>query len=268
MSNPIIAIDHLSVSVANLDAETANYIALLDREPRWRGRLESRNCTVFDAGNLQLRLVESQSPLGLDGLCFAVDDGQRMQRRLARAGIDSVPASSEDAGSGKENVTSPIAAGINTISPGQTRGLSLSYAQGTNTAAAGAESGVTGLDHVVIRSSDSTGTGFMLAAQLGLDMRMDMNRPEWGARLMFFRCGDLIVEVMQPLEKEHTGEGGDSDGFYGLSWRVADAQATRQRLEDSGFDVSPVRKGRKPGTAVFTVRDRTAGVATLMIQPA
>ena len=136
---------------------------------------------------------------------------------------------------------------------------------------------VSGLDHLVITSADGTATGFLLGAQLGLDMRMDMQRPEWGARLMFFRCGDLIIEVMQSLDAGRaakTGaaaeeqEGDRQDEFYGLSWRVRDLAAAHKQLQDSGFELSPLRKGRKPGTEVCSVRSRTAGVATLLLQPA
>ena len=57
------------------------------------------------------------------------------------------------------------------------------------------------------------------------------------------------------------------DRLWGLSWRVRDADAARARLLAAGFDVSPVRKGRRPGTRVLTVRDGTHGVPTLFLEP-
>ena len=57
---------------------------------------------------------------------------------------------------------------------------------------------------------------------------------------MFFRCGDLIVEVVcRPVA------GGDSryDRLWGLSWRVADIDATRARLAAAGMGVTEVRIG-------------------------
>ncbi len=41
--------------------------------------------------------------------------------------------------------------------------------------------------------------------------------------------------------------------------------AARERLASAGFDVSEVRKGRKPGTAVFTVRSGVAGAPSLVL---
>ncbi|MGZ3378123.1 MAG: hypothetical protein ACXU8S_16135, partial [Phenylobacterium sp.] len=59
---------------------------------------------------------------------------------------------------------------------------------------------------------------------------------------------------------------GAPDRFGGLAWRVTDPEAARERIAAAGFDVSEVRKGRKPGTSTFTVRDAPAGVPTIMIQ--
>ena len=58
------------------------------------------------------------------------------------------------------------------------------------------------------------------------------------------------------------------DRLWGLSWRVANADAAQARLKQSGVNVSDVRTGRKPGTRVFTVRDNTLGVPTLIVEPA
>ena len=112
------------------------------------------------------------------------------------------------------------------------------------------------LDHVVVSTADPERAAALYGARLGLDMALDRSHPDWG-RLMFFRCGDLIVEVVQ-----RPGAGGDAaqDKLWGLSWRVADIDATRARLVSAGVDVSEVRTGRKPGTRVLTVRSGTCGI--------
>jgi hypothetical protein len=81
---------------------------------------------------------------------------------------------------------------------------------------------------------------------------------------MFFRCGDLIVEVTHRPGKEADTS---LDRLRGLCWRVADMDAAHARLSDAGVDVSEVRNGRKPGTRVMTVRSGTCGVPTLLVQP-
>jgi catechol 2,3-dioxygenase-like lactoylglutathione lyase family enzyme len=119
------------------------------------------------------------------------------------------------------------------------------------------------MDHVVVSTPDPERAAALYGARLGLDMALDRSHPEWG-RLMFFRCGDLIVEVSHQPGKPADGA---QDRLRGMCWRVADIDATHARLMASGVDVSDVRTGRKPGTRVMTVRNSTCGVPTLLVQP-
>jgi catechol 2,3-dioxygenase-like lactoylglutathione lyase family enzyme len=119
------------------------------------------------------------------------------------------------------------------------------------------------MDHVVISTADPERAAALYGARLGLDMALDRSHPDWG-RLMFFRCGDLILEVThKPGKAPETAP----DKLRGICWRVADIEATQARLKADGVDVSEVRTGRKPGTKVMTVRNGTCGVPTLLVQP-
>jgi catechol 2,3-dioxygenase-like lactoylglutathione lyase family enzyme len=128
--------------------------------------------------------------------------------------------------------------------------------------AALADAPMTAMDHVVVSTADPERAAALYGARLGLDMALDRSHLDWG-RLMFFRCGDLIVEVVQ-----RPGANLDQaqDKLWGLSWRVADIDATRARLASTGVDVSDVRTGRKPGTRVLTVRNGTCGIPTLLVE--
>ena len=125
------------------------------------------------------------------------------------------------------------------------------------------------MDHVVVSTQDPERAAALYGARLGLDMALDRSHPDWG-RLMFFRCGDLIVEVThRPGKPSEAGQDGfkPATGLRGMCWRVADIDATHARLVAAGVDVSEVRTGRKPGTRVMTVRNGTCGVPTLLVQP-
>ena len=125
-----------------------------------------------------------------------------------------------------------------------------------------ADAPITAMDHVVISSADPERAAALYGARLGLDMALDRSHPDWG-RLMFFRCGDLIVEVVRRPDADADQA---HDKVWGLSWRVADIDATRARLASAGIDVSEVRTGRKAGTRVLTVRDGTCGIPTLLVE--
>jgi catechol 2,3-dioxygenase-like lactoylglutathione lyase family enzyme len=121
---------------------------------------------------------------------------------------------------------------------------------------------VSGLDHVVIRTPNPERAIAFYAGRLGLDLRLDRSNPKWASRLLFFRCGDLVVEIAHDLKK---GVSDAPDDLWGLSWRVPDIDKANTRLKTAGIEVSETRDGRRPGSRVFTVKNGTAGVPTIVI---
>ena len=220
---------------------------------------------VFAAGNVRLWLAESVATEGLSGICFSVDSQERIRRRMRNLNLTLHEDAFADPLGPLENAAT--LRHLDRLAPESARGLDLAFVARNENGDSPGPGRVSGLDHAVVASADGDATALLLGARLGLDMRMDLSREEWNARLMFFRCGDLILEVFQQLHPE-TPVDADRDSFYGLSWRTSNADSTREQLLESGFDVSELRKGRKPGTRVFTVRDRTAAVPTLFIEPA
>lgn len=265
MPTPIIGLDHLQVDVPSLAAARDDYSQLLGFPPLWEGLIGEIETAIFRTSNVDLWLTESSVIQGLAGLCFRVDELERMRRRLERVGL----AFSE--GSPAPGVQIALSAlqpndKPDTLEMQETRGLVISFTDRRHLAANSGNAypgSIMGLDHVVIRSNNTESTAFLLAAQLGLDMRMDMSREEWNARLSFFRCGDMTVEVFQSLSDDG---GTATDRFYGLSWRIPDADTVHSRLTKQGLDVSDIRPGRRPGTRVMSLRSHTAGVATLLLE--
>jgi catechol 2,3-dioxygenase-like lactoylglutathione lyase family enzyme len=121
---------------------------------------------------------------------------------------------------------------------------------------------ISALDHVVIRTPNPERAVAFYAGRLGLDLRLDRSNPEWGSRLLFFRCGDLVVEIAHDLK---VGVSDGPDHLWGLSWRTPDVAKANARLKAAGVDVSAPRTGRRPGTEVFSVNSHTEGVPTIVI---
>jgi catechol 2,3-dioxygenase-like lactoylglutathione lyase family enzyme len=253
----ISGLDHVVIAVRDPGAAAAAYQTLLDRAPAPPSAHDGVATVRIAAGNIA---VELMAPLGegetarrlraaledggegLKSLVFAVDDIEAAHRRAERVGLAPAPIIAREAARSFRADTA------------RTHGVRLFFVERDGPAGAG------GLDHVVVRTGDPERAAALYGARLGLDMRLD--REIMGRRLMFFRCGDLIVEIAQDASL-HEGR----DQLWGLSWRVADAEAARARLAAAGLDVSEVRAGMKPGTRVFTVRSGTCGVPTLMIEP-
>ena len=279
----ITGLDHVVVAVHDLEAAVGAYRTLLGRAPSWRAEAQGGGAeiTAFRLANMSVELIAPSGDgltgarlrdvlamhgEGLASIAFAVDDIDSARRRLTRVGLDPEPIS---VGESVDRLTGarrrwhrPRASTTATF------GVRIFLVQqGAPSPPAGPVSGpgaVTGLDHVVIRTGEPERAAALYGARLGLDLRLDRANPQWGTRLMFFRCGDLIVEITHDLAG---GVSSGPDRLWGLSWRVSDADAVQERLQAMGVNVSSVRPGRKPGTRVFTVRDKTCGVPTLMLQP-
>lgn len=274
----IVGLDHVVVLVCDLEAGVAAYQTLLARAPAWRSTGDGAETVLFTLDNMALELV---SPVGngptadriraalaaqgegLASICFRSSDIARMYRRLDRLTLKPEPitaAESRDMASG-----ATLSWKRTRASTDATRGVRLFFLEMATErprSATTAQAPITAMDHVVISTGDPERAAALYGARLGLDMALDRSHPDWG-RLMFFRCGDLIVEIVH-----RPGAAADPahDRLYGMSWRVDNADATRGRLLSAGLDVSEVRSGRKPGTRVLTVRNGTCGIPTLLVE--
>jgi catechol 2,3-dioxygenase-like lactoylglutathione lyase family enzyme len=277
----IIALDHVVVLVSDLAAAAAAYELLLARAPSWRSSAEGSETVLFTLRNTTLELMapSGNGPVakkirtviklsgeGLASLCFRVADIEKMHRRLERLALNPDQIATAESRDTSPDSEATLSWKRTRASTDSTRGVRLFFlelaAQRPHSNPIG-PAPINGLDHVVISTADPERAAALYGARLGLDMALDRSNQDWG-RLMFFRCGDLIVEIVQ---RPVAGSDENHDKLWGLSWRVADIEATRARLLEAGIVVSESRSGRKPGTRVVTVRSSTCGIPTLLVQP-
>ena len=147
--------------------------------------------------------------------------------------------------------------------PADLRGLELEVSTERELGDTPTATGIVGVDHVVLRSRDADDCIRLFNTDLGMRLALDQAVPEWGGRMLFFRCGKLTLEVIQHLENPV-----GSDHFWGITYLCDDLAATLQALDESGVAHSDLRDGRKPGTLVATVKSHHLGIPTLLIQPA
>jgi catechol 2,3-dioxygenase-like lactoylglutathione lyase family enzyme len=274
----ITGLDHVVILVRDIAAGEAAYKTLFARTPAWRNSGDGADRVLFtldnmtlelmapsgEAGNAErIRAVMAEQGEGLASICFRTNDIAKMHRRLDRLTQRPEPiaeAESRDTTSGATLSWKRTRAATDT-----TRGVRLFFlelAKERPLSVRTSPASVTAMDHVVVATADPERAAALYGARLGLDMALDRSHPDWG-QLMFFRCGDLIVEVVHRPGKDTDAA---RDRLWGLSWRVADVAATRARLASEGLDVSDVRTGRKPGTRVLTVRSGTCGIPTLLVE--
>jgi catechol 2,3-dioxygenase-like lactoylglutathione lyase family enzyme len=274
----IIGLDHIVVLVGDIAGGAATYQTLFGQKPAWQNSGDGAERVLFTLDNMTLELMSPHGTSvtaeriravlaaqgeGLASLCFRTDDIARMHRRLERLMMKPEPVAEVES---RDAVSSATLSWKRTRAATEaTRGVRLFFlelARDRPRSIPVSAAPITALDHVVVATADAERAAALYGARLGLDMALDRSNPDWG-RLMFFRCGDLIVEVVHRPGKDTE----DNDKLWGMSWRVADADATRERLLGAGIDVSEVRAGRKPGTRVLSVRNGTCGVPTLLVEP-
>ena len=226
----LTALDHLVVG-----GSAAVYETLLGR------RAEDGRLRTEDVG---LRFEPDLS--GLRSMVFATKDLGKAATLLERRAV----------------TTTRSDAGLALLGHGVAIGLCAHAEEAPSPLRSDAASAVSGLDHVVVRTPNPERAIAFYAGRLGLDLRLDRSNPKWGARLLFFRCGNLVVEIAHDLKK---GVSDGPDHLWGLSWRVPDIAAAHVRLRAAGLDVSEPRDGRRPGSQVCTVKNGTQGVPTILI---
>lgn len=284
------SLDHVLLAVRDLDAATRTYARLLGRRPSWIGEhagAGSRN-TLFRLENSYLELLTPEGPgvvgdalrgwleargEGPLGLAFGTEDAAACRERLARSGL--APLGIEK-GLGRDVESGAFREWLRVPLPlDRTRGVLIFPIEHRSpsellvpaSAVGDPAATVFALDHAVIQTSDPDSAAALYGDKLGLRCALDRSFERWGARLIFFRIAGVTVELVARLEHDDTADR-DTDLFWGLSWRVGNADAARERLAALGFEVSEVRAGRKPGTRVLSVRGPTHGVATLLLEPA
>jgi catechol 2,3-dioxygenase-like lactoylglutathione lyase family enzyme len=274
----ITGLDHVVILVRDIAAGEVAYKTLFARTPAWRNSGDGADRVLFTLDNMTLELmspsaeganaarirnVMAEHGEGLASICFRTNDIAKMHRRLDRLRLKPEPvaeAESRDTTSGATLSWKRTRAATDT-----TRGVRLFFlelAKERPLSVRTSPASVTAMDHVMVATADPERAAALYGARLGLDMALDRSHPDWG-QLMFFRCGDLIVEVVHRPGKDTDAA---RDRLWGLSWRVADADATRARLLSEDVEVSEVRTGRKPGTRVLTVRSGTCGIPTLLVE--
>jgi hypothetical protein len=112
------------------------------------------------------------------------------------------------------------------------------------------ENGVTRIDHAVLMTPDLPRTTGALVA-LGLEVRRERDAGTF--RQVFFRMGEVILEVVGPHEP-----GSGPASLWGLTFAVADIDATAAFLGDH---LGRVKDAVQPGRRITTLRGRDLGIS-------
>ena len=273
----ITALDHFVLLCPEIEEAAADYTALLGIDPTWQADADGVATSVFAVGNTSLELMapSGDGPVAdklremtrngaqMTTLVYRSDDLSGDHHQMTRRGL--TPSEISDGTSThletghsrtwrRFRIPDDVMAGVKTFVLQPAEPLPVPAA---------APGAVTALDHLVINTPNPERAVANYGARLGLRFALDRTAEQWKTRFLFFRLGGLTLEVIHRLGEVQ--DPAEQDSIWGLTWETDDLEAAHARLTGLGRDLSEIRTGRKPGTTVFTVRDRTQGVPTLFI---
>ena len=273
----IVNFDHTTLLVRDIEVGISAYRQILGREPTFRIHAEGLQSAFFVLDNATLRIASpngagavgdvaraqlDERGEGLFGLVFRVDDIGRTYRRLRRLSLE--PCEISDVVE-QDPVQGSTHAWKRTDLPSKfSHGIPVSFASPATEMpiSEASPSSVRKMDLLVVATGDPERAAILYGARLGLPLSFDQINGQSNSRLMQFPFGDMLIEVVhRPEDRSH-----ESDRLWGIGWSVADADAARDRLLRSGRNVSDVKVGAKPNTRVFTVRDGTCNIPTLVVE--
>ena len=277
----ITRLDHFVLICPDIEAGVGAYETLLGAPPAWRAEdAQMGSATaLFKVDNTAIelmaptgeglvgaRLSEMLDDTGpaLTSLAYEVPNIDMAHHAFGRRGL--VPSEigdgeSTDIASGETRTWKRFRCAD--VACAGVKSFVLQYTEDRLPAREVAAGGVTSLDHLVINTPNPERAIALYGARLDLRFALDRTAEQWKTRFMFFRTGGLTLEVIHRLGSEDNADAVDT--IWGLTWAVADLGAAHERLAAAGLTVSDIRKGRKPGSTVFTVKDGTLGVPTLFI---
>lgn len=121
--------------------------------------------------------------------------------------------------------------------------------------------GATHIDHLVLLAPHAgRAVAAIEATGLSVRRRRDHVTAEGQhARQVFFRLGEVILEVVSPAEEPAPGSEPGPSRAFGLTLTVDDIDSLAERL---GSRLGPVRPAVQPGRHIATLRHRDLGLTT------
>jgi hypothetical protein len=226
----ISGFDRILIDVPNLDAAIGEYAALLGPLDREAGvaRLPLANVVI------ELRPAPELDAARIAGLVL-IDDSLDDDTGAQRLGEPNRGLHLERVGGASRRLQDPAVS-----------------------------TGISAVDHLVLQSRDAQDCIRVFGEPgLGIRLALDQLVPEWGGRMLFFRAGKMTLEVIHKLEQPPS-----EDAFWGITYLCQDLDYSLAQLDAAGVAHSEIRRGRKPGTRVATVKSHNLGLPTLLIEPA
>ena len=266
-------LDHIMLASNDLASSVADFERLLGSPPlRDHGPgSDGTRKVVFQLENTRLEILAPELPgsgsdalsahleahgPGLYGLALGVDELAAFSRHLHAHGVLPSPRG-DSVGSNPPDRHLWLPARLS-------RGIPVCLVQRDPQpeppVVAVAEHAITAVDHIVVNTTEGDAAADFYGELLGIRLALRQNMPQWGGDMLFFRTRQMSIEVVANPNNDPR-----RDSLWGIALRTAAIGHTHQRLVDAGVKVSAIRKGRKAGTRVCTIKSHCLGIPTLLL---
>jgi len=119
---------------------------------------------------------------------------------------------------------------------------------------------ITKINQVVVYASEMESLKELFESKLGVRLALDQEF-DFGQgknRMMFFKIGGVTIEIVEDTKI-------NKNSYSGIGWHCDSISLNHKRFSERGFSISPIRKGRKEGTLVSTIKDAPLSVPTIII---
>ena len=273
-------LDHLIVSVKDIAIAEDNFTKFFGSEPVWRGEHSELGTinAIYNFSNTYFEILAAKGEgigatlvkqsieekgEGLTGIVLGTDNIKDCENQILNK--DFKPSTISN-GEGMDFDNGEVRRWKSLFLPSDlTRGLFAFLIQHTEgnlpLPNKFSDTSVNKLDHVVINTNDPDGFIDVYQDTYGIRLALDQTVEKWGGRMLFFRLNKTTIEVIAKKDENKI-----EDKLWGLAWDVEDIKKTHSRLLNEGFEITPVKEGRKPNTLVATVKSNVYNIPTLLIQ--
>ena len=118
---------------------------------------------------------------------------------------------------------------------------------------------VSKVNQLVIQTDDPESIKGIFDGKLRIRLALDKTFKEWAGRMLFFRLGGVTLEVVEGKDIKQNSQ------YYGIGWHADNYNNCYNALLKDGFSFSEIRKGRKKGTLVSTLKKPILNIPTILI---
>ena len=275
MIKMLTRVQNIFLATKNIEETSRKFSTFFRGNPNFEGSSENLgvHITVFGLDKTNICLISPMNsgiwfkPLtnflrekgeGIFGLNFSSDDIDNDYKNFK---INDLKVSSRFNSAFQENTNDTIDFNFFNIVNESVSNLNISISNEINFLSSRKiiTDGISKVNQLVIQTKFPEIIKDIFEEKLNIRLALDKTFKEWAGRMLFFRLGGVTLEIIEGRDLNH------NCGYFGIGWHTDNYSNCYKRLIEDGFGFSEIRKGRKKGTLVSTLKEPMLNIPTILI---